>query len=419
MSISQEQLPLIEQLLNLPGVRVLSAEISEREMRIEIETTEDHAICHRCSRPATEFYCLGEALRLRHFPVFNRQVYLLLRPKRYRCLHCEDRPTSTRRDDWYDARGGVTRAYAQFLLLEMIGSTLSDVARKHQVSYELLRGLLERYVEEQIDWSQFKDLSVLGIDEISLLKGHRDFVTVISRRCSAGEAVVLAILAGREKQSVIDFLLRIPPTLRLTVREVCTDLYEGFANAVKEALPQAKVVADRFHLSKLLRQAIDPLRKSEMRLIKESLDKDLFRAFKGVLWVWRRNLSDLSEEELSQLQLLFQCSPLLRRAHRLREKFYQIFETKHSKQSATRAIYAWIKAVKRSGLDCFNTFLATLESWIDEVTNYFLSRLSSGWVEGLNNKIKVLKRRCYGMKNLSNFFRRIWLDLKGYEAFAL
>jgi transposase len=55
---------------------------------------------------------------------------------------------------------------------------------------------------------------------------------------------------------------------------------------------------------------------------------------------------------------------------------------------------------------------------MDEITNYFLSRLSSGWVEGLNNKIKVLKRRCYGMKNLSNFFRRIWLDLRGYAAFA-
>jgi len=418
MSIPKEQLPLIEQLLNLPGVRVLSAEIGEREMTIQIETTEDHAICHKCGQQATEFYCLAEPIRLRHFPVFNRQVYLALRPKRYRCQYCDDQPTTTRRDDWYDAKAGVTRAFAQFLLLEIVGSTLLDVALKHRVSYDLLRGILKRYIRDKIDWTEFKHLQVLGIDEISLLKGHRDFVTIISARTDQGEPVVLAILEGREKQTVIDFLKSIPEELRATVREVCTDLYEGFANAVKEALPQAKVVADRFHVSKLLRKAIDSLRKSEMRIIKDSLEPELYVAFKGVLWVWRRNLEDLTEEELSQLELLFECSPLLRQAHKLREKFYRIFEKNQTKESGTRALRAWIREVQRSGLDCFDAFLATLEKWMDEITNYFVSRLSSGWVEGLNNKIKVLKRRSYGMKNLSNFFRRIWLDLRGYDAFA-
>ena len=123
MVIPKEQLQLIEQLLNLPGVRVLDADIAEREMTIQIETTDDCAICHKCGQKATEFYCDGEALRLRHLPVFNRRVYLSYRPKRYRCLHCDDRPTTTRRDDWYDAKAGVTRAFAQFLLLEIVGST--------------------------------------------------------------------------------------------------------------------------------------------------------------------------------------------------------------------------------------------------------------------------------------------------------
>jgi transposase len=75
-------------------------------------------------------------------------------------------------------------------------------------------------------------------------------------------------------------------------------------------------------------------------------------------------------------------------------------------------------AVRESGLDCFDKFLATLENRMDLITHYFISRSSSGWVEELNNKIKVLKRRSYGIKNLGNLFRRIWLDLSGYEAFA-
>lgn len=418
MPIPKEQLQLIEQLLNLSGIQVLNAELSEQEMTIQIESTEDYAICHKCGRKATEFYCYGETIRLRHFPVFKRRVYLHLRPKRYRCLHCDDHPTTTRRDDWYDAQSGMTRAFAQFLLLEMIGGTLSDVALKHQVSYDLLRGVLNRYVSAEVNWSQFKELRVFGLDEISLLKGHGDFVTIISTRNEQGEPDLLAVLEGREKETVIAFLKSIPEELRATVREVCTDLYEGFANAVKEVLPQAKLVADRFHVAKLYRAAADALRKSEMREIKEALSPEEYAAFKGILWVWRRNSEALTEEELQQLELLFACSPLLRQAHQLREKLSQIFETKHTKESGERAFRAWIRQVKRSGLDCFDKFISTLETWMDEITNYFISRLSSGWVEGLNNKIKVLKRRCYGISNLTTLFRRIWLDLEGYRAFG-
>jgi transposase len=318
MSIPKEQVSLIEQLLNLPGVRVLSTEIADRKVTIEIEITEDYAICHKCGQKATEFYCLGEQVRLRHFPVFDRQTCLVLRPKRYRCSNCDDRPTTTRREEWYDAQAGITKAFAKFLLREMIGGTLTDLSIKHDVSCDVLRGILDRLVPDKVDWTQFKQLPVLGLDEISLLKGHHDFVTIISTRTDDSGPIVLATLKGREKQIVKDFLDTIPENLRATVREVCTDLYEGFANAVKEALPQARIVADRFQVSKLLRNAVDALRKSEMGILKNSLEPELYKVFKGVLWVWRRNPEDLTEEELQQLDLLFECSPLLRQAHQLR-----------------------------------------------------------------------------------------------------
>ena len=136
------------------------------------------------------------------------------------------------------------------------------------------------------------------------------------------------------------------------------------------------------------------------------------------MWILRHNFDDLSEEDKQLLELLFECSPALRQAHELREKLTAIFERKLTKEEATRAISVWIEDVRGSGLDCFDKFLGTLETWMDEISNYFISRLSSGWVEGLNNKIKVLKRRCYGLKNIGNLFRRIQLDLSGAAAFA-
>jgi transposase len=408
-----------EQLLNIPGIRVLNVKFDEKKIECEIESTQGYAMCHKCGQKATEFYEHERELELRHLPLCGRQVILRLRPKRYRCPSCAGVVTTTERQDWYDARSGCTKAFAEFLLLELVNSTIQDVAHKHSVSYDLVRGVLKRYVRGEVAWSKIKVLRILGLDEISLLKGHRDFVTIVSAQDENGEPIVLAVLKGREKKTVVEFLKTIPKRLRKTIAEVCSDLYEGFINAVEEVLPNAKIVADRFHVAKLYRAAVDELRKIEMKELKQVLKKEEYAGLKGVLWALRKKSEDLEPEEREMLDLLFECSPLLSKAYRLREKLTRIFDNeKHSVESGRRAIRRWMTEVRESGLNCFDKFLATLEERMELITNYFINRSSSGWVEGLNNKIKVLKRRSYGIKNLASLFRRIWLDLKGYQAFA-
>jgi len=408
----------IEQLLNLPDIQVLNVEITEREIKCDIESTRGYAICHRCGQQATKFFEHGQTLRLRHLPICEKDVYLHLRTKRYRCLDCDGRPTTTERCEWYDADAECTTAFAEFLLRALVNSTISDVSIKYRVPYDRVRGVLSRYVNGEVDWAQFKRLRQIGLDEISLLKGHGDFVTIVSTRDDQGKPVVLAVLKDRKKETVASFLKSIPENLRATVEEVCTDMYEGFINAAEEVLTQAQVVADRFHVAKLYRAALDDLRKQEMKELKRLLDKQEYAGLKGVLWALRKRPADLEPEEQEVLELLFKCSRNLRQAYALREKLTQIFETKQSPEAARGAIRDWIIEVKRSGLDCFDKFVTTLEENMEIITNYFTHRSNSGWVEGLNNKIKVLKRRCYGITNPVSLFRRIWLDLSGYEAFA-
>lgn len=406
-----------DDLLNLPQVRVVNAVLTESEITLQVEHRQPFAVCHKCGARATEFFRNGEKLVLRHLPIFNRPVFLELQTKRYRCAHCG--ATTTQQGQWYDTEAHCTTAFAEFLLLELVNSTISDVVSKHKVSYDVLRGVLTRYVRDEVDWSQFEQLRVLGLDEISLLKGHRDFVTIVSTQDQAGRPAVLAVLKGREKQTVIDFLKTIPAHLQGTIKEVCSDLDEGFINAVAEVLPQAKVVADRFHVAKLYRAAVDELRKIELKELKQILKKEEYAGLKGVLWMLRKNRENLEPEEKEILDLLFDASPLLRKAYQLREKLTRIFDNeKHSKESGRRAIRRWMAQVRESGLDCFDKFLGTLEKHLDIITNYFINRTTSGWVEGLNNKIKVLKRRCYGLTNIGSLFRRIWLDLNGTAAFA-
>jgi transposase len=114
-----------------------------------------------------------------------------------------------------------------------------------------------------------------------------------------------------------------------------------------------------------------------------------------------------------------ECAPDLRQAYDLREELSAIFDAEHTKESGTQAITAWSEQVKQSGLKCFDSFLTTLDNWLDEITNYFLDRQTSGFQEGFNNKVKVLKRRCYGITNVSHLFQRIWLDLEGFKFFGL
>lgn len=407
-----------EQLLNLPDIRVLSFEMDEERIKCDIESTRGYAICHQCGQRATQFFEHGEILPLRHLPIGEREVMLYLHTKRYRCLHCAGRTTTTERGGWYDTDAGCTLAFTKFLLRALVNSTLQDVAAKHGVKYGRVRGLLRRCVKREVDWAQCQHLKILGLDEISLLKGHQDFVTIVSTRDAAGKPVILAVLEGRQKETVENFLKTIPQRLQATIAEVCTDLYAGFINAAKTVLPQASIVADRFHVAKLYRAALDELRKREMKELKSILKKEEYAGLKGVLWALRRKQDDLTEEEQYLLELLFECSPALRKAYNLREKLTAIFDTNQTREAARQALLDWIKQVKKSGLECFDKFIGTLMEHLEIITNYFINRSNSGWIEGLNNKIKVLKRRCYGITDPISLFRRLWLDLNGLKAFA-
>jgi transposase len=120
---------------------------------------------------------------------------------------------------------------------------------------------------------------------------------------------------------------------------------------------------------------------------------------------------------LEQLERLFSYSPKLERAYILREELTDIFDRDYTKAGAKCAIQAWCKRVRKYEVEAFESFLTTLSNWLDEITNYFLERQTSGFVEGFNNRVKVLKRRCYGIFDVGRIFQRLTLDISGYERF--
>ena len=133
---------------------------------------------------------------------------------------------------------------------------------------------------------------------------------------------------------------------------------------------------------------------------------------------FRKNAKDLNKEERKTLRTFFQYSVSAKQAYDLREQLTAIFDMNLSKKQAQAKILRWIQQVQNSKLHCYDNFLKLLCAWLEEITNYFIYRENSGFVEGFTNKVKILKRRCYGIFNLEHLFQRIYLDLSGYYLFA-
>jgi transposase len=404
--------------LDIPEVRILSVgQTKLGEYLITVESTRSTAVCPRCGCVLTESFGHGATRRLRHLPILGCPVYLEIRPLRFRCPHCPGQPTTTQVLDWYHPEALHTKAYERHLILTLINSTMTDVVAKEDVSYDALLGIMDRWVATAVDWAQVAPFEVIGIDEIVLTKGHRNFVAVITAQTEHGLHVV-AILPDRCKATIAAWLRTIPDTRRAMITTVCTDMWEGYTNAVRDVLPHATIVIDRFHVARHYRHAVDTIRKAEVRRLRQELPAAERDQLKGALWLVRRNPDDLDADDRQQLTWLLAQSPTLTQAYTLQQELTHIFASARSKADGLRRIGFWRIRVVKSGLTCFDSFLTLLDTWLDLIANYFINHQTSGFVEGLNNKLKVLKRRCYGMRNIGRLFQRLTLDVSGYRRFS-
>jgi transposase len=405
--------------LDLPDVRVLANRMLEDgTVLIEVESTVQTAQCHRCGRMIDRFHGFDRPIRLRHLPVFGRHVVVEIRPKRYRCPYCEDGPTTAQRCAWYDPNRPHTTAFEQDVLKRLIHGTVADVSRQLALGVKAVEGIMDHRLAPAVDWTALAALETVGIDEVALLKGHGRYVAVVWARDAAEVTHVLAVLPDRLQSTVQAFLETIPDALKTTVRRVCIDMWEGYAGAVAAALPNAQVVVDRFHVAVQYRNAVDELRKAECRRLNTGRPPERAVPTAELRPLLRREWRSLHPDQQGQVVELFEQTPALASAYVLRTLLTAIFDHSPDRATAQTRLQLWTERVKASGLSCFDKFLNTLHHWQDGILNYFEGGHTSGFVEGLNNKLKLLKRRCFGLDDPVELFRRLWLDIEGPRLWA-
>jgi transposase len=404
--------------LDILDIEVIGVERTKNgDYYISVQSTQKGTTCRKCGKFIDKFHGYDKEIVLRHLPILDNRVFIKIKPVRYMCTDCPDKPTTTQKSSWYTPRSPYTNTYEEYILRCLINSTVEDVSIKEDIGYESIMGVIDRYISEEVDWDQIKKLEVIGIDEISLKKGHKDYATIITGYLHE-KIRILGVLKGRKKETVEEFFRKIPERLRKTVKYVCSDMYEGFVNAAYSVFgKEVKVVIDRFHVAKKYRACLDELRKQEMQKLKNDLPKEDYKKLQGAMWAMRKDEEELTEKEKEVRNSFFNYSPNLKKGYELSQKLTNIFNEENTKAEGIKKMDEWIKDVKESGLNVFDDFVWTLENWKEEISNYFEKRLTSGFVEGMNNKIKVIKRRCYGIFNIKHLFQRIYLDLEGYTQF--
>jgi len=199
--------------LDIPDVEILRVEQNQSEdFIITVKSIKKSCRCYKCGNEATKIYSNAETITLRHLPILGHEVYIKITPVRYQCEYCDDKTTTTEQASWYNRRSKFTKAYEEYLIKMLINSTLTDVSRKEDVTTDDMEGVLNRQIEREVNWNEFEKITILGLDEIALKKGHKDFVVVVSAQIN-GKIKILSILPDRLKETVKTFINSIPERL--------------------------------------------------------------------------------------------------------------------------------------------------------------------------------------------------------------
>lgn len=366
-------------------------------MVFEIAHKESHLRCPSCL--CSSVTCRGTFLRrFRTLPVGGRSVFIELAVQRVECGRCQ----AVRQVEigFADERLSYTKRFRRYVLELLRYATIQDVARHLGVSWDLVKGIQKVELTRRFSRPSLKSLRRLAIDEIAVLKGHK-YLTVVMD-LDSGAVVFVGDSKGHE---ALDPFWRMLGRRRTKIEAVATDMGLPYLFAVRENLPNAVHVLDHFHVVKSLNDKLSDLRR---QLYREATDVLQKKVLKGTRWLLLKNPDNLetSKREDIRLQEALRLNEPLAIAYYLKEDLRTLW-AQPSKQKAEKSLDLWIRAANASGIRVLQTFANTLQTHRTAILAYYDYPISTGPLEGMNNKIKTMKRMAYGFRDMDFFKLRI------------
>ena len=382
----------IEKFLSLEDATVISIQVTDESDILELEIPRKEHSCPHCQTMTDKIKGYRDQTVLLTF-LNDRPVYVHFRKRRYVCPHCHH--------SFAEPLSFVQRYQrrSQKIILQMVKEcrskqTFSDIACRYLVSVTTAIRYFDR-----IECPKMRVLpKVLSIDEFRGNAGGIRFQTILTDPITHD---ILDILPNDKTEDLIRYFLTFPIEQRKKVHWVVIDMANKFRMVIQAVFPNATIVNDRFHVTRLVLWAMERVRK---RVQKEFPSH--CRYLKHNKQILTKAGRSLTEYELVCLEEILSRSENLRTAYRLKESFYWVRKA-NGRDQVIKELQAWLEEVRQAGLAEFKSLLTSFTDWFDYIINALFLPWSNGCTEGCNNKIKVLKRISFGVRNFKRFRNRI------------
>lgn len=375
--------------LNLEDVTITEVKNVADQLHVSIELPRREHICPRCGA-ATDRVHDYRMQTIKDIPL-GRDTYLHLRKRRYACPHCGKR--------FAENNAFLPRYYRMTTRLIV---TIIDAFRKVvsaaeiAARYNISSTTALRYFDV-VNYRCKKLPSILSIDEFKGNAGGEKYQTIIT---DLEKKTIADILPNRYEADLIRYFKQFPS--RTEVKYFVCDMNPHFKQVAQNCFPKAVIVADRYHVVRQAVWAMENVRKNEQK----KLPKRYRIYFKRSRYLLNKKKENLTEEDMLRLALMFEIAPRLADAYRIKNEFIDIMRCDSSAKGKQKLV-DWLYSVEVMEIPEFQACTKAVHNWFREILNSMDCPWTNGFTEGCNNKTKVLKRTCYGIRNFRRFRNRI------------
>ena len=355
-------------------------------------------LCSHCK--SRDIIHKGKVTRiLKTLPIGSKPVFVELEVPRITCLKCHLTRQITL--PFSRSHSRATQALERYVIELSRMMTIKDIARLLQTSWDFIKNIIKRRLKKYYDKPKLSSLEYIAIDEIYLGKKQGYMTLVLDLKSGA---VVFTAL-GRKGEVLDPFWKRLK-RFKTRIKAVATDMGPAYIKAVQDNLPDATLVFDHFHIIKLFNEKLTKLCR-DLHTQVESVEQK--KVLKGTRWLLLKRADNLNEEadEKQRLDEALKLNAPLAAAYYLKEDLGLLWK-QESKEEASEYLRGWIKRAEASGVNMLIKFAKKLATWRSCVLSYYdTDGLSTGPLEGVNNKVKTMKRMAYGYRDMEFFQLKI------------
>jgi len=383
-------------ILDICGLQILKTKLNNENISFYLNQRRVTAHCPKCKNRTNIIHGFSPLRKIKHGTILGKTCLLVIRPRRFRCIDCDFVFTEEMLVRPYER---ATLKHKREVIFNLSDRSFSSGTKRYAVSYHTQRKWLKELVHDEVLYFEKERVEnkpfVLGIDEVSF--AGRNMVTTIG---NITKHRLKGVLHSRRKDESKQALRSLPSDIKPLISEVVIDICDLYLRSVKEVLPKVSVVVDHFHIIQDANRRID----GERLLLQDIYKKRIPR------YILTKNKEDLIGQQIHYLADIIKEYPELHVFYQTKESLREMYTSK-TKEEAEVKLRTIISSLKSTDDGVLITWGNTLSYWKEYILNYWNSRSTNGFMEGMHNKMKLIKRISFGFRNKEVFIHKVMLSV--------